>query len=68
MADATRTEREERHGGLVGKIRERLTRDRELSLGEKLGKGARWVLASLTAPFRLSACDVVGARARTRRA
>jgi FkbH-like protein len=50
---------------VFSKIRRSLARDRELPLGARISKGARYIAASASAPFFLRECDEVGPRART---
>lgn len=50
---------------VLNKIRRSLDRDRDLSLGARISKGARFIAASASAPFYLRECDNVGARPRT---
>ncbi|HEY4303880.1 MAG TPA: HAD-IIIC family phosphatase [Gemmatimonadaceae bacterium] len=49
---------------VLNKIRRSLDRDRDLPLGARISKGARFIAASASAPFYLRECDV-GARPRT---
>jgi FkbH-like protein len=50
---------------VLNKIRRSLDRDRDLPLGARITKGARFIAASASAPFYLRDCDELGARART---
>lgn len=49
---------------LLSKISSSLARDRALPLGERVAKGARYVVGTTLAPIRLRDCDTVGPRAR----
>ncbi len=51
---------------LSRKISDSISRDRDLSVGRKVGKGVRYVQASLLAPLHLRSVDRLGVRARTR--
>lgn len=50
---------------IANRIARSLERDADLPIGERVKKGARFLAASISAPFHLRHCTTVGRRART---